>query len=71
MTLHFGDRVPCDGTLRCERCGHGIARLDGDVIPRCYCGGEAFTLQARRCDAGTPRPKHGDAREPASDLSMH
>jgi hypothetical protein len=56
MTLHFGDRVPADGTLRCERCGHGIALLGGDTVPRCYCGGEAFDHRATPCEAGTPRP---------------
>ena len=66
MTLHFGDRVPADGTIRCERCGHGIALLDGDTVPRCYCGGEAFAHQPCPCAASTPRPaKHGDPAEHA------
>jgi hypothetical protein len=44
MTLHFGERVPGDGAIRCRRCGHGIDLRPGDSVPRCYCGSDEFEL---------------------------
>jgi DNA-directed RNA polymerase subunit RPC12/RpoP len=60
MTLHFGERTPEDGTIRCRRCGHGIVLRMGATVPRCYCGGDEFDQPVMR--ASTERARAPDTR---------